>query len=127
VAWILASRGKRVLVVDWDLDSPGLHKFFRPFLDGELFDSTPGEGGALDITPLGGKSMPTRARCRTSTPPLDEAAHPFDTGRLCWSGGGLRPVQERDGEGDARDGHEATALPTLGVEPSIVGSGVREV
>ncbi|HEY6793956.1 MAG TPA: TIR domain-containing protein, partial [Kineosporiaceae bacterium] len=42
VAWILASRGKRVLVVDWDLDSPGLHKFFRPFLDGELFDSTPG-------------------------------------------------------------------------------------
>jgi hypothetical protein len=42
VAWIMASQGKRVLVVDWDLDSPGLHKFFRPFLDADLYDSTPG-------------------------------------------------------------------------------------
>lgn len=42
VAWILASRGKRVLVVDWDLDSPGLHKFYMPFLDAELYHSTPG-------------------------------------------------------------------------------------
>jgi len=42
VAWILASRGKRVLVVDWDLDSPGLHKFFAPFLDADLYDATDG-------------------------------------------------------------------------------------
>ena len=42
VAWIIASRGKRVLVVDWDLDSPGLHKFFLPFLSTELYHSTPG-------------------------------------------------------------------------------------
>ena len=42
VAWIMASQGKRVLVVDWDLDSPGLHKFFLPFLDADLYDSTPG-------------------------------------------------------------------------------------
>ena len=33
VAWILASNGNRVLSVDWDLESPGLHKFFHPFLD----------------------------------------------------------------------------------------------
>ena len=33
VAWIIASSGKRVLVVDWDLESPGLHKFFEPFLE----------------------------------------------------------------------------------------------
>ena len=33
VAWIIASNGKRVLAVDWDLESPGLHKFFHPFLD----------------------------------------------------------------------------------------------
>ena len=33
VAWILAANGKRVLVVDWDLESPGLHRFFRPFLE----------------------------------------------------------------------------------------------
>ena len=33
VAWILAANGRRVLVADWDLESPGLHRFFRPFLD----------------------------------------------------------------------------------------------
>lgn len=33
VAWILAANGYRVLVADWDLESPGLHRFFRPFLD----------------------------------------------------------------------------------------------
>jgi MinD-like ATPase involved in chromosome partitioning or flagellar assembly len=32
VAWILASSGRRVLAVDWDLDAPGLHRYFRPFL-----------------------------------------------------------------------------------------------
>jgi tetratricopeptide (TPR) repeat protein len=33
IAWILAANGRRVLVADWDLESPGLHRFFRPFLD----------------------------------------------------------------------------------------------
>ncbi len=32
VAWILASNGKKVLVVDWDLEAPGLHRYFYPFL-----------------------------------------------------------------------------------------------
>jgi tetratricopeptide (TPR) repeat protein len=32
VAWILAANGKRVLVADWDLESPGLHRFFQPFM-----------------------------------------------------------------------------------------------
>ncbi|WP_422771065.1 FxSxx-COOH system tetratricopeptide repeat protein [Plantactinospora sp. WMMC1484] len=32
VAWILASSGQRVLAVDWDLESPGLHRYFHPFL-----------------------------------------------------------------------------------------------
>jgi WD40 repeat protein len=32
VAWVLASQGARVLVVDWDLEAPGLHRYFRPFL-----------------------------------------------------------------------------------------------
>src|SRR5215475_1366533 len=40
VAWILASNGKRVLAVDWDLESPGLHRYFHPFLvDKDLRDS----------------------------------------------------------------------------------------
>jgi tetratricopeptide (TPR) repeat protein len=41
-AWILASNGRRVLVVDWDLESPGLHKFFHPFLDPGIIAATPG-------------------------------------------------------------------------------------
>ncbi|GAA2362868.1 FxSxx-COOH system tetratricopeptide repeat protein [Dactylosporangium salmoneum] len=32
VAWILAEQGKHVLVADWDLESPGLHRFFSPFI-----------------------------------------------------------------------------------------------
>ena len=42
VAWIIASSGKRVLVVDWDLESPGLHKFFEPFLEESKVSATPG-------------------------------------------------------------------------------------
>ena len=42
VAWILASNGKRVLAVDWDLESPGLHRFFHPFLDESTVSATPG-------------------------------------------------------------------------------------
>ena len=36
VAWILAANGRRVLVADWNLESPGLHKFFQPFTDDEI-------------------------------------------------------------------------------------------
>jgi hypothetical protein len=37
VAWILASNGKKVLSIDWDLEAPGLHRYFYPFLtDKEL-------------------------------------------------------------------------------------------
>ena len=45
-AWILASQGHRVLVVDWDLESPGLHRFFHPFLDQEAMRDTK---GVIDI------------------------------------------------------------------------------
>ncbi|HEU5332844.1 MAG TPA: FxSxx-COOH system tetratricopeptide repeat protein [Actinocrinis sp.] len=33
VAWILAANGHRVLAADWDLEAPGLQRFFAPFLD----------------------------------------------------------------------------------------------
>ncbi|MEU1397246.1 FxSxx-COOH system tetratricopeptide repeat protein [Micromonospora zamorensis] len=46
VAWILAANGYRVLAVDWDLESPGLHKYFHPFLlDKDLRTST----GIIDM------------------------------------------------------------------------------
>jgi MinD-like ATPase involved in chromosome partitioning or flagellar assembly/tetratricopeptide (TPR) repeat protein len=32
VAWVLASAGKRVLVVDWSTESPALHVYLAPFL-----------------------------------------------------------------------------------------------
>jgi hypothetical protein len=47
VAWILASSGKRVLAVDWDLEAPGLHRYFEPFLrsDPDLLRSE----GVIDL------------------------------------------------------------------------------
>ena len=42
VGWILASNGKRVLIVDWDLDSPGLHKYLHPFVGRAWVVATPG-------------------------------------------------------------------------------------
>jgi hypothetical protein len=32
VAWALATHGRSVLVIDWDLEAPGLHRYFSPFL-----------------------------------------------------------------------------------------------
>ncbi|MFF0154211.1 FxSxx-COOH system tetratricopeptide repeat protein [Micromonospora sp. NPDC005203] len=46
VAWILAANGKRVLVTDWDLESPGLHRFFHPFLEEATIGGT---GGVIDL------------------------------------------------------------------------------
>ena len=36
VGWILAAAGKKVLIADWDLEAPGLHRFLEPLLDAEL-------------------------------------------------------------------------------------------
>ncbi|HKQ74049.1 MAG TPA: tetratricopeptide repeat protein [Blastocatellia bacterium] len=46
VAWILASGGKRVLTVDWDLEAPGLHRYYAPFLGDK--DLT-GSDGLIDL------------------------------------------------------------------------------
>jgi hypothetical protein len=42
VAWILASNGYRVLTLDWDLEAPGLHRYFHPFLLDKELTSTDG-------------------------------------------------------------------------------------
>jgi predicted acylesterase/phospholipase RssA/MinD-like ATPase involved in chromosome partitioning or flagellar assembly len=45
-AWILACNGKKVLAIDWNLESPGLHRYFSPFLqDQDLVSSD----GILDL------------------------------------------------------------------------------
>ena len=39
-AWIMAASGKRVLAIDWDLEAPGLHRYFRPFMvDPDLLET----------------------------------------------------------------------------------------
>ncbi|MFF6996202.1 FxSxx-COOH system tetratricopeptide repeat protein [Streptomyces sp. NPDC008313] len=59
VAWILATEGCRVLVVDWDLESPGLHRFLRPFLnDPELASSA----GVVDMVRGYGRDVEALAR-----------------------------------------------------------------
>ena len=42
VAWILATNGFRVLVIDWDLEAPGLHRYLHPFLEDKELTSSPG-------------------------------------------------------------------------------------
>jgi len=42
VAWVLASNGSRVLMIDWDLEAPGLHRYFHPFLLDPELTSTEG-------------------------------------------------------------------------------------
>ncbi|MBM7775979.1 MinD-like ATPase involved in chromosome partitioning or flagellar assembly [Actinokineospora baliensis] len=43
VAVLLARWGRKVLVVDWDLEAPGLHHYFGPSL------STPPDSGVIDL------------------------------------------------------------------------------
>jgi tetratricopeptide (TPR) repeat protein len=43
VAWILAANGRHVLIVDWDLESPGLHRYFpQSVLPAESLGDTKG-------------------------------------------------------------------------------------
>src|ERR1700733_9527604 len=68
VAWILAANGKRVLAVDWDLESPGLHRYFAPFLTAEAIRDTP---GVIDLI----RQFDTEARRRIDRRlPFDDIA-----------------------------------------------------
>jgi len=42
VAWALSTNSKRVLVIDWDLEAPGLHRYFHPFLQDPSQTATDG-------------------------------------------------------------------------------------
>ena len=46
VAWIMATNGMRVLVVDWDLEAPGLNRYLLPFLSDPELTAT---RGLLDL------------------------------------------------------------------------------
>lgn len=42
VAWALATNGEKVLTIDWDLEAPGLHRYFHPFLRDPSQSQSPG-------------------------------------------------------------------------------------
>jgi hypothetical protein len=42
LAWVLASNGYDVLLIDWDLEAPGLHRYLRKFLIDPELSATPG-------------------------------------------------------------------------------------
>ena len=46
VAWILALNGRKVLAIDWDLEAPGLHRYFLPFLNDPELTKT---NGLIDL------------------------------------------------------------------------------
>ena len=73
VAWVLASNGYRVLTVDWDLEAPGLHRYFAPFLlDPELSCTE----GVMDFV--------TNYVTAALTPPEADAANAEDGNSAKW-------------------------------------------
>lgn len=77
VAWILAANGQRVLLIDWDLEAPGLHRYLAPFLDDAELEHSEGliemfrEFAAAKMTPA------TNASPNSPSPPPDSS---FDLG-----------------------------------------------
>jgi MinD-like ATPase involved in chromosome partitioning or flagellar assembly len=67
VAWILASAGRRVLVIDWDFEAPGLHRYLHPFIDDKEIATTP---GLIDF--FTDFTMAARMQKKSATPAVDE-------------------------------------------------------
>jgi cellulose biosynthesis protein BcsQ len=63
IAWVLASTGYDVLIIDWDIEAPGLHRYLRPFLIDRELVATAGlidfvwDCAQTSITPKGGKTV----------------------------------------------------------------------
>jgi MinD-like ATPase involved in chromosome partitioning or flagellar assembly/WD40 repeat protein len=64
VAWMLAMSGERVLIIDWDLEAPGLHRYFHPFLDDKDLTASV---GLLDYV----EKLRTRAAAKDELSPDD--------------------------------------------------------
>lgn len=77
VAWILASRGERVLAIDWDLEAPGLHRYFQPFIDDKELVETPGLIDWLLEFADGARSQPSPTAADWFKPYASVARHAF--------------------------------------------------
>jgi len=81
VAWVLASNGYDVLLIDWDLEAPGLHRYLRPFLVDPELRSSPGvvdfvwDAARVSVTPAD-KSQ--AASLATEFPSLEDYVVGFD-------------------------------------------------
>jgi MinD-like ATPase involved in chromosome partitioning or flagellar assembly len=75
VAWILASNGYDVLLIDWDLEAPGLHRYLRPFLVDPELTSSPGvidfvwDAARVNVTP---PDKPRAESLAAELPPLQD-------------------------------------------------------
>ncbi|MFH9891092.1 KGGVGR-motif variant AAA ATPase [Streptomyces luteogriseus] len=76
MAWIMASQCKRVLVVDWDLEAPGLDRFLRPFLDPQALRDRP---GVMDL--LNEHMLRVASHCCDSHPGSSEDVTAWISGR----------------------------------------------
>src|SRR5262245_23151883 len=77
VAWILASQGERVLAVDWDIDAPGLHRYYHPFIDDKELAYTPGLIDFLADFVEGARHQPTKAAYDWYEPYTQIGRHAF--------------------------------------------------
>src|SRR5262245_31522098 len=66
IAWILASNRRRVLVIDWDLEAPGLHRYFHPFLEDKELYSSPGIIDYFVDFAMGARSASTNKKTDTA-------------------------------------------------------------
>ena len=95
VAWILAANGRRVLAIDWDLEAPGLHKYFQPFLLDKGLTETEGViDFAIEFATAAKDPLATQDDPKWFDPYADMAQYAvpleweFDGGRLDFVGAG---------------------------------------
>jgi hypothetical protein len=92
MAWLLALAGHKVLAIDWDLEAPGLHRYFHPFLsDPELTSSD----GVIDFVQRFIEEASARSVAADEAPLAPELADGSHGGRTDVS---RRPVSKASNE-----------------------------
>ena len=86
VAWILFAQGKRVLVVDWDLEAPGLHRYFHPFLQDKELAVSPGLIDFLTNFAEGARLPHSDSALQNNTWFQEYASMAAYAYSLCWPG-----------------------------------------